>query len=161
MSAFPQTPPFPASRSARPPGSGTAAFGWKIGPAANAQSRTSNSVGLIRTGQSVTQEQRLRSDNVGRDKRLLGAISLFAASATAWLVQAGIVRAYIYAAIMGNWSDFSSFFGVQAPAKYCLDYCAADLPFMAGWVGIGCFLVGFALLFRAWLRPSDGDLTEA
>lgn len=78
---------------------------------------------------------------------------LFAASAIAWLVQAAIVRAYIYAAVMGNWSDFGSFFGVQAPSEYCLDYCIADLPFIAGWVGIGCFILGFALLASVWLRP--------
>ncbi len=90
---------------------------------------------------------------MGRDRRLLAAISLFAGSAIAWLIQAGILRAYIYAAVMGNWSDFSKFFGVQPPSKYCFDYCVADLPFIAGWVAIGCFLLGFALLLRAWLRP--------
>jgi hypothetical protein len=89
---------------------------------------------------------------VGRDRRL-GAISLFVISAIAWLVQAGIVRAYIYAAVMGNWSDFTEFFGIQPPSKYCLDYCVADLPFIAGWVAIGCFLLGFALLLRAGARP--------
>lgn len=88
-----------------------------------------------------------------RDKRLLGAISLFVLSAVAWLIQAGIVRAYVYAAVMGNWSDFSNFFGVKPPPKYCFDYCVANLPFIAGWIGIGCFFVGFALLFAAWLRP--------
>lgn len=88
-----------------------------------------------------------------RDKRLLGAMSLFVASAIAWLIQAGIVRAYVYAAVMGNWSEFSSFFGVCPPSKNCLDYCVANLPFIAGWLGIGCFLLGFALLFAAWLQP--------
>lgn len=90
---------------------------------------------------------------MGRDNRLLGAIYLFVVSAVAWLIQAGIVRAYIDAALMGNWSDFSSFFGVQSPPKYCFDYCVANLPFIADWVGIGCFLLGFALLFDAWWRP--------
>ncbi len=90
---------------------------------------------------------------MGRDNRLLGAIYLFVVSAVAWLIQAGIVRAYIDAVVMGNWSDFSSFFGVRPPPKYCFDYCVANLPFIAGWVGIGCFLLGFALLFAAWRRP--------
>lgn len=88
-----------------------------------------------------------------RDKRLLGAMSLFAASAIAWLLQAGIMRAYIYAAVMGQWTEFSRFFGVQPPPNGCFDYCVADLPFIAGWFGIGLFSLGFALLFRAWLRP--------
>jgi len=107
----------------------------------------------IRTARRCTQVRRLGSGDLGRDKRLLGAISLFAASAIAWFIQAWIVQAYLYAAVMGNWSDFSRIFGVRAPPKFCLDYCVADLPFMAGWVGIGCFLLGLALLFRAWLRP--------
>jgi len=41
------------------------------------------------------------------------------------------MHAYVYAAVMGNWSDFAKAFGVQAPANGCLDYCAADLPFTA------------------------------
>ncbi len=89
-----------------------------------------------------------------RDNRLLGAMSLFVVSAVAWLIQAGVVRAYIYAAVMGNWSDFSGFFGVRPPPKFCFDYCVANLPFVAGWVGIGCFFLGFTLLFTAWLRPN-------
>jgi hypothetical protein len=88
-----------------------------------------------------------------RDKRLLGAISLFVVSAVAWLIQAGIVRAYIDAAVMGSWSSFSSVYGVRPPPENCLDYCVADLPFIAGWGGIGCFLLGFAFLLAAWLRP--------
>ncbi|WP_152997842.1 hypothetical protein ACNFJ7_10140 [Sphingomonas sp. HT-1] len=91
---------------------------------------------------------------MSRDGRLLAAILLFGASAIAWLVQAGIVRAYIYAAVMGSWSSFSSFFGVQAPGQNCLDYCVADLPFSAGWIAIGCFFLGFTLLLRAWLKPA-------
>ncbi|RVT91313.1 hypothetical protein [Sphingomonas crocodyli] len=90
---------------------------------------------------------------MARDKRLLGAILLFVASAVAWVIQAAIVRAYIYAAVMGNWSEFSRFFGVRPPAEFCFDHCVAELPFFAGWIGVGCFALGFALLFRVWRRP--------
>jgi hypothetical protein len=82
----------------------------------------------------------------------------FAASAVAWLIQAGIVRSYVHAAVMGNWTDFSNFFGVEPPAKpgtYCFDYCVAELPFMAGWLAIFHFLLGFTRLFRSWLKPAQ------
>ena len=98
-------------------------------------------------------EAGLGSGHLHRDKRSLGAMSLFLVSAFAWLIQAGIVRSYVYAAVMGHWSSFSSFFGVEPPPEGCFDYCVAELPFMAGWIGIGCFFVGLALLFAAWLRP--------
>ena len=102
---------------------------------------------------TTKQKMQHESGDMGRDKRLLGAMSLMVVSAVAWLIQAGIVRAYIYSAVMGNWSDFTKFFRVQPPSKYCLDYCVADLPFVAGWTGIVCFCLGFALMFAAWLRP--------
>jgi hypothetical protein len=102
---------------------------------------------------------------VARDKRLLGAILALAASAIATLIQAGIIRSYVYAAVMGNWSGFSAFFGVEPPAagpgKYCLDYCAAELPFIAGWLAIALFLFGFAMLFWSWLRPAQDRALEA
>lgn len=94
---------------------------------------------------------------MARDKRLLGAGVLLAGAAAAGIVQAVIMRAYVYAAVMGDWSHFAKTFGVRAPPngphQYCLDYCAADLPFTAGWIGITCFLVGLALVFRCWLKP--------
>jgi len=90
---------------------------------------------------------------MARDKRLLAASVALTGSAVAGIVQAVIMQAYVYAAVMGNWSHFAKTFGVQAPAQYCLDYCAADLPFTAGWIGITCFLLGLALVLRCWLKP--------
>ena len=90
---------------------------------------------------------------MARDKRLLGAGVLLTVSAAAGIVQAFIMHAYVYAAVMGNWSHFAKTFRVQAPANGCLDYCAADLPFTAGWIGITCFLIGLALVFRCWMKP--------
>jgi hypothetical protein len=98
---------------------------------------------------------------VARDKRLLGAILAYAASAIAALIQAGIIRSYLYAAVMGNWSEFSAFFGVKPPHEYCLDYCVAELPFIAGWIGIGLFLFGFAMLFWSWFKPAQNRALDA
>lgn len=102
---------------------------------------------------------------MARDKRLLVAIWAFIGSAVAALVQAGIVRSYLHAAVMDNWSDFSAFFGVKPPPagpdKYCLDYCAAELPFLAGWIGMALFLLGFAMLCWSWFRPLDRRVLDA
>jgi len=79
------------------------------------------------------------------------------ASVVAWAIQAWILRLYIDAAVTRNWADFSKVFGVEAPAAgpelFCLDHCAAELPFIAGWLGMALFLSGFALLFLAWFKP--------
>jgi hypothetical protein len=82
---------------------------------------------------------------------------LFVAAAVAGFIQAWIVSAYVFAAVMGQWEQFSDFFGVEPPAsgpdQFCFDYCVADLPFFAGWVGIGSFLIGLALVVVAWWKP--------
>jgi hypothetical protein len=92
-----------------------------------------------------------------RDQRLLGAVALFTASAVSGVAQAAIVRLYIEAAVLGKWESFSNTFGVKAPPNgpdvYCLDYCVADLPFIAGWIGIVCFAIGLALTIRSWWKP--------
>lgn len=94
---------------------------------------------------------------MAKDRRLLGAIALFTCAAIAAVVQAAIVRLYIDAAVMGSWAHFAETFEVKAPPNgpdvYCLDYCAADLPFIAGWIGIASFSSGLALIVRAWWKP--------
>lgn len=92
-----------------------------------------------------------------RDRRLLSAIALFTASAVLGLAQAAIVRLYIEAALLGKWEHFSETFGVKPPTNgpdvYCLDYCVADLPFIAGWMGIVSFMIGLALATYSWWKP--------
>jgi hypothetical protein len=93
---------------------------------------------------------------VKRDRRLGAAIALMVISAVALLVQAWIVVLYVNAAVMGNWEYFSWMFSVAPPAgpnQVCFDFCAAELPFLAGWVGIGSFLSGLVLLVFAWWKP--------
>lgn len=94
---------------------------------------------------------------MARDKRLLGAIAFLISAACAAIVQAAIVRLYIDAAVMGTWTYFAETFGVKPPPngpnKYCFDYCAADLPFIAGWIAIGSFTIALALVFHAWWKP--------
>jgi hypothetical protein len=94
---------------------------------------------------------------MARDKRLLASIVFLTGSAVAGVVQAAIMQAYVDAAVMGNWTHFARTFGVQAPAngpdRYCFDYCAAHLPFIAGWISIACFIFGLALVSHSWLKP--------
>lgn len=92
-----------------------------------------------------------------RDPRLMIALLLLILSAACGIVQAWILKLYLDAAASGNWAYFSETFSVEAPASgpdvFCLDHCAAELPFVAGWVGIGSFLLGIAVLFYCWLKP--------
>jgi len=93
-----------------------------------------------------------------RDVRLLIAMLLLGASLISWAVQAWIVQSYIFTAVMGQgWDHFAEFFGVEAPASgpdvFCFGYCAPELPFMAGWIGISAFLAGWATLAYAWWKP--------
>ena len=94
-----------------------------------------------------------------RDVRLLVAMFLFAVSLMAGGVQAWITALYIDAAVMGDWTWFAETFSVEAPASgpntFCLDYCAADFPFIAGWIGIGAFVLGWIMLAYAWWKPRD------
>jgi hypothetical protein len=92
-----------------------------------------------------------------RDRRLLIAMLLFFGSLVAGLVQAFILRAYVAAAVLGDWTYFADTFSVGAPASgpdgFCFDYCAPDLPFVSGWTGIASFLAGLILLAYAWWKP--------
>ncbi|WP_141243840.1 hypothetical protein [Sphingomonas lenta] len=83
---------------------------------------------------------------------MLAALLSLVAAAMALVVQAAIVNRYIYAAVMGNWTGFPNP-PASGPDKYCLDYCVADLPFAAGWIGIGTFLLGLLLVAHAWWKP--------
>ena len=93
-----------------------------------------------------------------RDRRLLAAMLLFAGSLVAWAVQVWITALYIDASIMGDWTWFAETFSVKAPARgpdvFCLDYCAPNLPFVAGWIGLVAFLAGWIMLANAWRKPS-------
>ena len=84
-------------------------------------------------------------------------MTLFLMSFIGWAVQAWIVEAYIYSAVMGHWEQFAAFFGVKAPASgpdaFCFDYCAPELPFVAGWFAIVAFISGWAMLAYAWWKP--------
>ena len=92
-----------------------------------------------------------------RDIRLLIALLLFVLSLIAGLIQAWILRLYIEASVSGHWEYFSETFSVRAPASgpndFCFDHCAADLPFLAGWIGVICFGLGLVVLVYCWLKP--------
>ena len=87
-----------------------------------------------------------------RDGRLLAAILSLVVAASALVFQASVVNAYVHAAVMGDWTGFPNP-PAAGPEKYCLDYCAADLPFGAGWVALGTFSLGLLLLTHAWWKP--------
>jgi hypothetical protein len=63
-----------------------------------------------------------------RDRRLLGAIVLFTASALSGVAQAAIVRLYIEAAVLGKWEHFSSTFGIKVPPNGPDVYCLGSGP---------------------------------
>lgn len=88
-----------------------------------------------------------------RDRRLLAALFLFMVALVAGIIQAWIVNAYVRSAIRGVWEPFADAFGVTAPAKFCLDYCAPELPFVAGWVAIAAFISGLITLAFTWWTP--------
>lgn len=91
-----------------------------------------------------------------RDRRLLFATCLFAASLIAGVIQAWITKLYIDAAVLGNWAWFAETFSVDAPSGpelFCFDYCAPELPFLFGWVGLTAFSIGWITLAYAWWKP--------
>jgi len=97
-----------------------------------------------------------------RDRRLLIAMLLLVGSFTAWAIQVWITALYIEAAIWGDWTWFADTFSVEAPARgpdvFCFGRCAPNLPFVAGWIGIGGFLTGSIMLVNAWWKPRWTDL---
>lgn len=92
-----------------------------------------------------------------RDKRLLVALILFVFSLIAGLVQSVILRLFIDAAVIGNWTHFAKTFSVDAPATgpnvACFDYCAPDLPFIPGWIALAAFSGGAFILAHTWWKP--------
>ncbi|WP_427964229.1 hypothetical protein [Altererythrobacter sp.] len=93
-----------------------------------------------------------------RDRRLLIALLLFLAATVAAIIQSWIVSMYIVAAVMGGgyWDQFIEFFGLEpitGPNQACFDYCAPTLPFIAGWIAIGGFVIGCILVAHAWWKP--------
>ncbi|TIX50327.1 hypothetical protein [Alteraurantiacibacter aquimixticola] len=88
-----------------------------------------------------------------RDRRLLFAIFAFGASFLAVCVQAWITASYVFAAVMGQWDQFSELFGVASPPEFCFDYCAPKLPIMAGLVALALFWIGLTLITIAWWNP--------
>lgn len=92
-----------------------------------------------------------------RDRRLLTAMLFFAAALVAAGIQTWITSLFIYAAVMGGWTWFAKTFSVEVPGsgpgERCLDYCAPPLPFLAGWIALTCFALGWAVLAYAWWSP--------
>ena len=56
-----------------------------------------------------------------------------------------------------GWSGFADRYHVEAPGPYCLDYCAPELPFLAGTIGISSFGLGLLVLAYSWLEPKSQD----
>lgn len=95
-----------------------------------------------------------------RDRRLLVSLGFFVVSFAALAYQAFVLRLYVTAAVMGDWTYFSKTFSVPPPSgpnQLCFDYCAARLPFLAGWIGIFSFLLGVAVLAYCWWKPRSPD----
>lgn len=95
-----------------------------------------------------------------RDRRLLISVALFVISFLSLACQSIILRLYINAAVMGDWTYFSRKFSVappHGPNQACFDYCASELPFMWGWIGIVSFAVGVGLVIYSWWKPRSPD----
>jgi hypothetical protein len=91
-----------------------------------------------------------------RDRRLAAAIVLFVLSAVGAGYQVVVVRLFMTAAVMGQWDHFVRTFSVELPYRpnaACFDYCAPDVPFMAGWLAIAGSALGLGLVAHAWWRP--------
>lgn len=92
-----------------------------------------------------------------RDRRLLLAMFLFTIALIACAAQIQITALYIDAAVLGGWKWFATTFSVELPfsdpGRVCLDYCAPPLPFLAGWIALATFVLGWAMLAYAWWSP--------
>ena len=94
-----------------------------------------------------------------RDWRLGLAIALLAIAAIASLIQMWIAALFVDAVVLGHQDQFAEYFGVKDPAsiegRVCFDYCAPEMPFTAGWIALGTFVIGFVTLIFAWLKPQE------
>ncbi|MEY2855424.1 MAG: hypothetical protein RL030_2556 [Pseudomonadota bacterium] len=90
-----------------------------------------------------------------RNRRLLLALLLFAATAVSTLVQVWVTNFYLYSANAQDWTLFLEWFPSYAlppipPGHGCFDDCSPDLPFVAGWIAVAAFVMGFIILARIW-----------
>lgn len=90
-----------------------------------------------------------------RDGRLSLALLLFVIVAGSMLVQAWILLLYFRSAVERNWAYFLEFFPSydlpgRGPGVDCYDACYPDLPFVAGWIGLACFVLGMSFLVNSW-----------
>ncbi len=90
-----------------------------------------------------------------RDGRLSLALLLFVIFAGSMLVQTWIVLIYFRSAVERNWTYFLEFFPSydfqpRGPGSGCYGYCYPDLPFVAGWIGLACFVLGMSFLVNSW-----------
>jgi hypothetical protein len=93
-----------------------------------------------------------------RDGRLSLALLMFVVCAGAVFVQSWILMFYFRSAIHQDWTYFLKNFPSYAPptlqpGEYCFDDCFPGLPFIAGWIGIVSFCLGWSLLAYSWWRP--------
>ncbi len=93
-----------------------------------------------------------------RDRRLLAPIALLMIAAVALSYQAIIARNFFVSAVLDpNWESLVVLYGVETPPKgpdrFCLDYCAPRMPFVAGWTGIASFFGSFVSLLLIWWKP--------
>ncbi|KQN78559.1 hypothetical protein ASE91_14170 [Sphingomonas sp. Leaf62] len=92
-----------------------------------------------------------------RDRRLSIALVLLLITFIAAAVQVWMTALYIDSLILGNWAWFSETFRVEAPAsgagQFCFDRCAPNLPFIAGWIGLGSLLAATITLAIVWWKP--------
>ncbi|WP_162814909.1 hypothetical protein [Erythrobacter aureus] len=93
-----------------------------------------------------------------RDRRLLISIAFLIISVASFSYQALIIKLYIDGAVTGNWDYFSKTFSaplLYGPNQACFDYCAPELPFVWGWIGIVSVLLGVATLAYSWWKPQS------
>lgn len=93
-----------------------------------------------------------------RDGRLLIALLLLVAAASALLIQAWISVIYLHSAVAQNWAYYLEIFPSFAPpplppGAHCLDDCSPHHSAFAGWVGAVSLLLGILVLGFCWWRP--------
>jgi hypothetical protein len=95
---------------------------------------------------------------IKRDRRLLVSLLLLIAALVAIYIQAFVTTIYHHAAASNDWALLLKYFPSAAlppvpPGAVCFDNCSPDLPFIAGWVAIGCFALGLLSLTYCWWKP--------
>jgi hypothetical protein len=97
-----------------------------------------------------------------RDMRLIFCVLSNILFILFFVFEAWIIYLYINSAVLNDWSYFSKTFSVEAPLsgpdKFCLDYCAPNLPLLPGLISLIFFCIGEFLLVWSLVAPKNSNV---